>query len=146
MFIKFLILILCVGLISCSPDYKAANKRSVEKLRLKLLEGDFESIYIRSAGVYISKEEFVENMKAAVKRMKDFDELLNWQQDEAADDRKVREFASYESESWRTMEKDGKKLSITIYWSAGFSFCDLTIFEESNPNEPEMVVTGCSKT
>jgi hypothetical protein len=148
MFGKLLFLILFVGLNSCSIDYKEANKRAVERFRLQIAEGKFEEIYNQSkenTKYYISKEEFLENMQLAVKTMKEFDESLVWEQDEAADEHRVHEASNYEETSWRKMRKDGRILDITIWWSNSFTFCDLIIREDA-PDTPEIVVTRCSKS
>lgn len=148
MFSKMLFLILLVGLNSCSIDYKEANKRAVGKLRLQIIEGKFEEIYNQSkenTKYYISKEEFLENMQLAVKTMKEFDESLVWEQDEASDEHQVHEVYSYENHSWRKMRKDGRTLDITIWWGDSFTLCDLIVKEDA-ADTPEIVVTRCSKS
>ena len=144
MFCKFLCLIFLIGLSSCSINYKEANKEAVEKFRLQLIEGKFEELYNSNVKAYISKEEFFENIRLAVSTMKEFDESLTWQQDEAADEHRVHEVYVYDRASWRTMEKNGKRLNIDIWWSSNFSFCDLTMSEDFS-DKPEIVVTRCSK-
>ncbi|MDQ3132528.1 MAG: hypothetical protein M3Q99_17415 [Acidobacteriota bacterium] len=147
MFRKFFLFLLFISLIGCSIDYKEANKKAVERLRNQLLEGKYEEIYNQSENnikYYISKEEFLGNMKLAVSTMKEFDESLTWQQDEAADEHRVQEVYGYDRASWRTMEKNGKRLNIDIWWSSNFSFCDLTMSEDFS-DKPEIVVTRCSK-
>ena len=141
--VKICCLILFIGLIGCSTDYKEANKIAVEKLKIKLLEGKFEELYNANIQAYMSKEEFVENMKFAVSTMKEFDESLAWQQDEIMDERRVHEASNYEETSWRTMKKDGRTLDITIWWSKSFTFCDLIVKEDA-PDKPEIVVSRCS--
>ena len=130
---------------NCSIDNKEANKIAVEKLRAQLITGKFDKLYNDNIKGYMSKQEFVENIKFAVSMMKEFDENLNWQQDEAMDDRRVQEVYSYSDASWRTMEKNGRKLNITIWWLNHFSFCDLTISEDFS-DKPEIVVSRCSKS
>lgn len=148
MFYKISLFLLVFGLTGCSINYKEANKRAVNTFHSQIVEGKFEEIYEQSEAnikPYVSKEEFLGNMKLAVEKMKEFDESLIWQQDEAADERRIHEVYSYESVSWRTMEKNGRKLRITIWWNNGFSFCDLTVNEDFS-DKPEIVVSRCSKT
>lgn len=148
MFSKFLFLILFVSLNSCSINYKEANKKAVERFRLQLIEGKFEGIYENSkenTKYFVSKEEFLENLKRAVGLMKEYDESLVWEQDEAADDFRVHEASNYEETSWRKMKKDGKTLDITIWWGNSFTFCDLIVAEDA-PDKTEIVVTRCSKS
>jgi hypothetical protein len=83
---KFFFIFFTISLFSCSIDYKEANKKAVESFRAQIIAGKFEEHYNSNVKAYISKEEFVENMKLAVSTMKEFDENLNWQQDEAAED------------------------------------------------------------
>ena len=148
MFYKLFFLILLIGLSSCSFNVKEANQRAVERFRLQILEGNFEEIYESSkenTKYFISKEEFLENMNKAVGLMKEYDQSLVWERDEAADDFRVREFANYSETSWRKMRKDGKILDITISWDNAFTFCDLVVREDA-PDKPEIVVTRCSKS
>jgi hypothetical protein len=142
---KFLFMVLIIGLFSCSIDYKEANKKTVEKFRAQLTEGKFEELYNSNVKAYISKKEFVENMKLAISTMKEFDESLAWQQDEIRDEHRIHEIYSYSDASWRTMEKNGRRLNITIWWSDNFSFCDLVIGEDFS-DKPEIVVSRCSKS
>lgn len=148
MFQKLLLLFFIIGLLGCSIDYREANKEAVERLRTQLVENKFEEIYKQSEDrlkIYISKEEFVENLKIAVAEMKEFDESLNWKQDEKADEHRVHEVYSYKDASWRIMEKNERKLSITIWWNENFTFCDLTISGDFS-NKPKTVVSRCSKS
>lgn len=134
-----------LSVFGCMTDYKKENKIAAEKIRLKLLEGNFDGLYNENVRAYITKREFIENMQNAVKTMKEFDESLNWQQDEGADEHRVHEVYGYDNASWRTLEKNGKRLNITIWWSDNFSFCDLTIDEDFS-NKPKIVVSRCSQT
>ncbi len=75
MFSKFLFLILFVGLIGCSIDYKEANDKAVEKLNAQIKAEKFEEIYNDSytgAKQTVSKTEFVERMREAFIRIDNF--------------------------------------------------------------------------
>ena len=96
---KFFFIFLIIGLFNCSIDYKEANEKAVERFRAQLIAGKFEELYNNNVKEYISKEEFVQNMKLAVSTMKEFDESLAWQKDEIRDEQKVHEVYSYSDAS-----------------------------------------------
>lgn len=118
-FFKNILLIICLGVLTtscCSKNHSEASDKFVEKLNSQIKSGNFEQIFNEASDASkerTSKEEFLESMKAVVNKMKEVDESLAWEKDA-----KVL-FSSGEISTdlyfvYRKIEKDGKKLDVTI--------------------------------
>jgi hypothetical protein len=138
----FCLIILAGVTISCTIDNKEANERAVESLNKQLKAEEFELIYNQSSNLAkssVSKNEFIERMKAAVALMKESDENLNWKKSENEDEF-YRDY-SVEDTSIRTLDNQSENSTVWIYWSDNFTLCG---FEVVNSKREVKVVQNCS--
>jgi hypothetical protein len=108
---------------ACSDDVKARNEQAVENLNVQIKREKFDEIYEQSTNqvkTTISKNDFIERMKVAVRSMKSVDPALNWTI--KGDQKEFYRDFSIEDTSLRTLESNAKTINIWIYWD-NFSLC-----------------------
>ena len=124
----FCLVSLITFMLCCSTDYREANDKAVEKLRTQIIEEKYEEIYDHTSTISkakISRNEFVERMKKAAQDMKEVDESMTWQKSEKTN---WEDLGGNDSNfSFRTIEKNKKKVDIYIYWETPFRLCSFEL-------------------
>ncbi len=109
-------------------DGQWAGNSIVDDLNMQIRAGDFEKIYSEmseNAKSSTPREEFMSNMNRVVAEMKDYDDSTAWNKVSGESSNVYRDLYFLH----REMERDGKKVQITVTISRSFlwRFYDLCI-------------------
>lgn len=141
------IALIAISALSFLVPHRPNKDRLVAKMIECLHEESFEQLYEDgndSLPLNVSKEKFVRRMKAAAAKLKAIDPGLNFKPNPSLESAlRVDERESYLLTAAKTLEGNGKSVSVLIYWTPKGEFFDLCVTPENGTPE-EFTVYGVS--
>jgi hypothetical protein len=128
--IVLMLIVVSVALGKGCIDYRQANDAAVKKLRIRLLNEDFDDMYKNTSNVtqaQLSRDEFVSRLQDVTGELKSIDPELNWRRVDHTPDNAVFKDDNF---SWVYLEKDGHKFNVQMEWAPGFQLCGMSTFTE----------------
>lgn len=144
---RILIALIAISALSFLVPHHPNKNRLAAKLIECLREERFEQLYEEGNDrlpLNVSKEKFVRRMKAATAKLKAIDPELNFKPNPSLESLlRVNERESYMLTAVKTLDGNGKSVSVFMYWTPKGEFFDLCVTPENGTPE-EFNVYGVS--